>query len=81
VETSHRGSRQRVYSEEQVVRLRQLISARAWLTSVGLLNEMASSAPPISERSMRRSRAELELARGRLRDRAQVCQPGGKRDH
>ena len=67
VETSHGGGRQRVYDEEQRERLRQLISRRAGLTSAGLVRAMGTSAPHISERTMRRYRAELGLTPRRQR--------------
>jgi transposase InsO family protein len=48
-------------------RLRQLISRRAGLTSVGLQHEMASEAPHVSDRAMRRYRAALDLTPRRQR--------------
>ena len=67
VETLHGGGRHRAYDAELRERLRQLISRRAGLTSAGLVRAKGTSAPHISERTMRRYRAELGLTPRRQR--------------
>ena len=57
--------------------LRQLLSTTPELTVLSLQREMGPSAPPISERTLRRYRAELNLTR---RHRSVTTAPNAKHD-
>jgi len=64
----HGGGPLREYSDDEMERLRQLISERDNLTAAALIREMGPSAPPVSERTMRRYRRQLGLTprKGRI---------------
>ena len=77
VKTSHGGGAHHIYDEERMQQLRQLLSRQPGMNSGTLLSEMGSSAPPISERTLRRYRAELDLTR---RHRRITTAPNPKHD-
>ena len=74
VHDSHTGGRGIAYDDETMERLRNLILKRGRLSAKGLLREMGSSAPPISERTMQRYRRALHRSprHGRIAARERI---------
>ena len=77
VKTSHGGGAHHIYDEERMQQIRQLLSRQPGMNSGTLLSEMGSSDSPISERTLRRYRAELDLTR---RHRRITTAPNPKHD-
>ena len=63
VKTSHGGGAQHIYNGEQMEQLRELIHRQPGLTSAALVRKKGSCAPPITDRTIRRYRHELDLTR------------------